>query len=124
MDTVANMLTQLRNGSDKRLDVVEVSGSKTVGSILKILNEEGFVGDFEENGRKYSVKLLYEGNDPVLSKLERVSKSGRRVYTGWKELKPVMGGRGIGILSTPDGVMTIESARKKKVGGEYICKIW
>jgi len=118
------MLTQLRNGSMRMKDTVEVRKTRTVGSILKILNEEGFIGKYTEKDRVYKVKLIYDNGKSAMTRLEKISKSGYRKYFGWKDLKYVMGGRGIGIVSTTQGIMSIENARKKKIGGEYICKIW
>lgn len=124
MDKIANMLTQLRNGKQCGKDMIEVSKSRTVGSILKVLKEEGFIGDYKEKDDKYEVSLLYDNDNSVITQLTRVSKSGCRKYVGWKDLRYVMGGRGIGIVSTSLGIMSIEDARRKKIGGEYICKVW
>lgn len=124
MDKIANMLTQLRNGKQCGKDVIEVSKSRTVGSILEVLKDEGFIGDYKEKDGEYKVSLLYDDGNSVITQLKRVSKSGCRKYVGWKELRAVMGGRGIGIISTPFGIMSLDDARRKKAGGEYICKVW
>jgi small subunit ribosomal protein S8 len=124
MDPIANMLTQLRNSSITGKNEVRVYKSKVIKGILEILAREGFVDGFEEEDKKFVVKLRYRNDEPVLNKLEKVSKGGVRKYVGWKELRPVLRGRGIGIISTSQGILTIEEAMDKKVGGEYICKIW
>lgn len=124
MDPIANMLTQLRNSSITGKNEVRVYKGKVVKGILEILAREGFIDGFEEEDKKFVVKLRYRNDEPVLNKLQKVSKGGVRRYVGWKELRPVLRGRGIGIISTSQGILTIEEAMDKKVGGEYICKIW
>lgn len=124
MDKIANMLTQLRNGSQRGKTVIKVEQSRTVGSILEVLEREGFIGSYEEKDRDYEVTLLYEDGKSLLTQLTRISKCGCRKYFGWKDLKLIRGGRGIGIVSTPLGIMSTDDAREKKVGGEYICKVW
>ncbi len=124
MDPIANMLTQLRNSSITGKNEVRVYKGKVIKGILEILAREGFIDGFEEEDKKFVVKLRYRNDEPVLNKLQKVSKGGVRKYVGWKELRPVLRGRGIGIISTSQGILTIEEAMDKKVGGEYICKIW
>ena len=124
MDQISDALTRIRNGCEANLPEVTLRKNKVVTSIVKILEAEGFIDGFEETDDGLTVALSYDNRTPVIQNLERVSKGGQRVYVGAAELEPVLGGRGIGIVSTSQGVMTVEDAREKKVGGEYICKIW
>lgn len=128
-DPVADLLTRIRNGVRSHHVKVDVPSSKLKLEIIKILQDEGYVGGFklnEENGRPYlKVQLKYGPNDqPVISNLRRVSQPGCRVYIGRHDIRPVLGGLGISILSTPRGVMTGRQARKLGVGGELLCEVW
>ena len=128
-DPVADLLTRIRNGVRAHHVKVDVPSSKLKLEIVRILQDEGYVGGFklnEENGRPtLKVALKYGPNDqPVISNLRRVSQPGCRVYIGCKEIRPVLGGLGISILSTPQGVMTGRQARKLRVGGEVLCEVW
>jgi small subunit ribosomal protein S8 len=124
MDPIANMLTQLRNSSIRNKESVLVSKGKVIKGILEILEREMFIEGHEELDRKFKVYLRYKNDQPVLNKMIKVSKGGLRKYVGWRDLKPVLRGRGIGIISTSKGIMSVEEAMDNKVGGEYICKIW
>ena len=128
-DPVADLLTRLRNAVRSHHVKVDVPSSKLKVEIVRILSDEGYVGGFkinEENGRPLlKVQLKYGPNDqPVISNLRRVSMPGCRVYIGRKDIRPVLGGLGISILSTPRGVMTGRDARKLGVGGELLCEVW
>lgn len=128
-DPVADLLTRLRNAVRAHHAKVDVPASKLKLEIVKILQDEGFVGGYKlnaENGRPLlKVQLKYGPNDqPVLSNLRRVSQPGCRVYIGRHQIRPVLGGLGISILSTPRGVMTGRDARKLGVGGELLCEVW
>jgi small subunit ribosomal protein S8 len=115
-------------------NVVAMPSSKLKVSIAKILKEEGYVGGYEVvDGKVIGQKILrirlkYVGERrdrrPVITGLERVSRPGRRVYTGKQEIPWVLSGMGVAILSTPKGVMTGQRARQLGVGGEVICKVW
>jgi small subunit ribosomal protein S8 len=124
MDQIADALTRIRNGSEANLAEVTVRKNKVVKAVVEILAREGFIDGFEENGDELTVALSYDNRTPVLSHLEKVSKGGQRVYVSVPDLELVLGGRGIGIISTSQGVMTVEEAMEKNIGGEYICKIW
>jgi small subunit ribosomal protein S8 len=125
MDPVANMLTQLRNESIRKRPDTEITvKGKVIRGILEILERERFIEDFEEDDDKFTVRFRYRNGQPVLNELRKISKGGLRKYVGWRELRPVLRGRGIGIISTSKGILTVEEARDQKVGGEYICKIW
>ena len=128
-DPIADMLTRIRNGVSAKHDSVSMPASKVKVAIAKVLKEEGFIRDFElgsEGSRSVlKVQLSYTGRkDPVLSGIKRVSKPGLRVYVQKREIPRVLGGLGIAILSTPEGVMTGHIARQKNIGGEILCYVW
>ncbi len=124
MYLVANMLTKLKNASIVNKKTVMVDKTKMTEGILSILVKEGFIDNITVEDRDIEVDLKYEDKRPMITGGEVVSKPGRRVYSGHYELKPVLRGRGVGIISTSEGLMTIEQAKSKNLGGEYICKIW
>jgi small subunit ribosomal protein S8 len=127
-DPIADMLTRIRNGSRARHEEILVPASRTKRAIAGILKDEGFIVDFDETQdgpRAYiRIQLKYVGKVPVLSGLKRVSKPGLRVYVQKREIPRVLGGLGVAILSTPEGVMTGQVARQKSVGGEILCYVW
>ncbi|MGA2000030.1 MAG: 30S ribosomal protein S8 [Terriglobales bacterium] len=128
-DPVADFLTRIRNGIRARLQKVDVPASKLKLELARILKEEGFISNFkatEEEGRKVlRVYLKYgNNNEAVISRLQRVSSPGCRVYVGHDEIPRVLGGMGINILTTPRGVMTGRDARKQGLGGEILCEIY
>jgi small subunit ribosomal protein S8 len=128
-DPIADMLTRIRNANTVRRDRVEVPGSKVKRALAQILKEEGFIRDFEWIGQGpqglLRVYLKYGPNrERVISGLERVSRCGNRVYRGRRRLPRVLGGLGVAIVTTPQGLMTDQKAREKRVGGEVICNVW
>ena len=128
-DPIADMLTRIRNGVSAKHDSVSMPASKVKVAIARVLKEEGFIRDFEvgsEGSRSVlKVQLSYTGRkEPVLSGIKRVSKPGLRVYVQKREIPRVLGGLGIAILSTPEGVMTGQIARQKNIGGEVLCYVW
>jgi len=128
-DPVADFLTRVRNAIRARHQKVDVPASKLKLEMARILKEEGYISNFkstEEDGHKIlRIYLKYgSNNEATMSKLERVSKPGCRVYVGRNEIPRVLGGMGINILTTPQGVMTGRDARKHGVGGEVLCEIW
>jgi small subunit ribosomal protein S8 len=128
-DPIADMLTRLRNAMQARHPKVDVPASKLKAEIARILKEEGYIANFkvaeEEGKRTIKIYLKYgEENAPVISRIQRVSRPGRRVYVGRKEIPRVLGGMGINILTTPRGVMTGRSAHRNHVGGEILCEVW
>ena len=128
-DPIADMLTRIRNAIMARHDSVLMPTSKMKLSIAKILKREGFINDYEvvrgKPHRVIKIHLKYDDkNQPVLSKLERVSKPGLRVYTQRKEIPRVHGGLGVAIISTPKGVMTGQQAWRQGLGGELLCYVW
>lgn len=134
MDPISDMLTRLRNAHMVGHTQVAMPASKIKKSIAGILKQEGFIEAFEEvegktpAHRVLRVRLKYVGERrerrPVIGGLERVSRPGRRVYAGKKEIPWVLSGMGISILSTSKGVMTGRRARQLGIGGEVLCKIW
>ena len=128
-DPVADFLTRVRNAIRARHQKVDVPASKLKLELARILKEEGYISNFkatEEDGHKILRIYLKYGanNEAAMSKLERISKPGCRVYVGRNEIPRVLGGMGINILTTPRGVMTGRDARKQGVGGEILCEIW
>lgn len=128
-DPIADMLTRIRNGVSAKHDNVLMPSSKIKVAIAGVLKEEGFIRDFstEVEGARTMLKieLSYTGRkEPVLSGIKRVSKPGLRVYVQKREIPRVLGGLGVAILSTPEGVMTGQHARQRSVGGEILCYVW
>jgi len=128
-DPIADMLTRIRNATLARHPKVDVPASKLKMEIARILKEEGFIMNFKmtEDGAKKSIRIYLKytpGNMPVISRIERVSRPGCRVYVGSREVPKVLGGLGISILTTARGVMTGSAARKERVGGEILCQLW
>ena len=129
-DPVADMLTKVRNAAMARHEKVDIPLSKLKVEIVKILKTEGYIKNFKriagQDGHEYiRVFLKYdEANRSVIHGIERVSKPGRRVYSGYKELPRVYNGYGTLIVSTSAGVTTGKIAREQQVGGELLCKVW
>jgi small subunit ribosomal protein S8 len=128
-DPIADMLTRIRNAVSSKHDNVTMPSSKLKVAIAKVLKEEGFIRDFtlvpEPPRTMLKIDLSYTGRkEPVLSGIKRVSKPGLRVYVQKREIPRVLGGLGVAILSTPEGVMTGQHARQKSVGGEVLCYVW
>jgi len=129
-DTISDMLTRIRNAHMVKHQIVQIPSTKMSLAIAEILKAEGYIEDFEnyvENERKYlliSLKYVGQSRQPVISKLERVSKPGLRVYANSKKLPRVLDNLGIAIMSTSKGVMTNLKAKELGVGGEVLCYIW
>lgn len=128
-DTIADMLTRIRNASSSKHETVDVPASNVKKSIAKILVDEGFVSSYDviDDNKQgvIRIKLKYtENRTPVITGLRRVSKPGLRMYSNCKELPKVMKGLGVAIVSTSKGVMTDKAARKANAGGEVLAFIW
>lgn len=129
-DTIADMLTRIRNANLARHQTVDIPSTRMTRSIAQVLQEEGFIESFElaDEGvrRKLVIKLKYrgKGRDPIIKNLKRVSRPGLRVYSNRKELPRVLGGIGIAIISTSSGIMTDRDARQQGIGGEVLCYVW
>lgn len=130
IDTISDMLTRIRNANMVGHQIVQIPATKMSFAIASILKEEGFVEEFQyydENQRKYllvSLKYLGKSRQPVIAKLQRVSKPGLRVYASSKALPVVLNNLGIAILSTSKGIMTNVRAKELGIGGEVLCYIW
>lgn len=129
-DSISDMLTRIRNANLVKHQIVQIPFTKMSLAIATILKEEGYIEDFEnydEEKRKYlllSLKYIGKNRQPVIGKIERISKPGLRVYTGSKNLPKVLNNLGIAILSTSKGVMTNLKAKELGIGGEVLCYIW
>jgi small subunit ribosomal protein S8 len=128
-DPVADMLARIRNGSLAEHEKVDIPSSKLRVRLAEILKEEGFIKNFRliEDKRQGVLRVYLKygpGQERVISGLRRVSKPGRRRYVGADRIPSVLGGMGVAILSTPQGVMTDRESRKAKVGGEVLCYVW
>ncbi|MCZ8158116.1 30S ribosomal protein S8 [Leptospira ognonensis] len=128
-DPIADMLTRIRNAQQAKHELCVIPGSKIKKSILDLLKEEGFVDEIQtvKNGSfdDFQVKLKYDTNKkPVIRMIERVSTPGRRVYIQSSEIRPFRNNIGTMIISTSKGVMTGKRARKLRVGGEVLCKVF
>jgi small subunit ribosomal protein S8 len=129
-DTIADMLTRIRNACLVKHQTTNVPSTRMTRNIAKVLKDEGFIADYEETGegvKKYLVvSLKYKGKNrqPIITTMKRVSKPGLRVYSNCKELPRVLGGIGIAIISTSSGIMTDREARRQGIGGEVLCYVW
>ena len=128
-DPIADMLTRIRNGMAARLNKVDIPGSKVKIELARILKEEGYVANYRvANDDKKQVLKVYlkyrPDRRPVITRLTRVSKPGRRVYVNSRTIPRVIGGMGVCVLTTSRGVMTGRQARKQRVGGEVLCTVY
>ncbi len=128
-DPIADMLTRIRNANMASHERVEAPSSKVKEWIAKVLHEEGYIRNYRLiDDNKQGILRIYlkygENKEKVITKLKRISKPGRRVYVDTKHLPKVLGGLGIAIISTSQGIMTAAQCRKAKVGGEVLCYVW
>jgi len=128
-DPIADMLTRIRNANLALHDTVEMPGSSLKADIARVLEEQGYIAGFETSaaGSRSTllVKLKYdEDRRRVITGLDRVSKPGRRVYADKDSLPKVLGGMGVAIISTSQGLLTGHEARRRGVGGEVLCTVW
>lgn len=130
-DTIADMITRIRNANLVRKSKVKIIASNTTKSIANILEKEGFiekVQEFKEDSNQsyLELKLKYQGKKrrPYFTALKRISRPGLRVYANHQEIPRVLGGIGIAVISTSQGIMTDRQARIQKIGGEILCYIW
>lgn len=128
-DPIADMLTRIRNANRVKMDKVDIPSSRIKIEIAKILKEEGFIKSYKiikdkkQGVLRMNLKYTPEG-DSVISDLKRISKPGRRVYVGKDEIPYVMGGVGVAILTTSQGILTDKECRQRGVGGEVLCYVW
>ncbi|MBS7803711.1 30S ribosomal protein S8 [Rhizobiales bacterium TNE-4] len=128
-DPVGDMLTRIRNAQLRRKGTVSTPGSRLRANVLDVLKAEGYIRGYSVteygNGRtEFEIELKYFDGEPVIRKIARVSKPGRRVYSSVSAMPRVANGLGITILSTPQGVMADHEAREKNVGGEVLCTVF
>ncbi len=127
-DTIADMLTRIRNANAMRYEEVSVPASKLKEEIARILKEEGFIKDYkiekDKNQSNIILTLKYVNKERVITELKRISKPGLRVYAKSEEIPKVLNGLGIAIISTSKGIMTDKEARKQHLGGEVLAYIW
>jgi small subunit ribosomal protein S8 len=131
-DPVADMLTRMRNALDRQHQAVSMPHSSLKEAVAGVLKDEGYIEDYQVLPQApqavLRINLKYVGDrrtrKPIITALERVSKPGRRVYVGKQEIPWVLSGMGIAILTTSQGVMTGQKARRKQIGGELLCKVY
>jgi small subunit ribosomal protein S8 len=126
-DPLGDMLTRIRNGQTANKSAIKSPASKLRMSVLEVLQREGYIRGYEreaEGHQELSIALKYHNGAPVIRELKRVSKPGRRVYSGFKELPRLYNGLGIAIVSTPRGVLSDSEARDAHVGGEVLCTVF
>ena len=128
-DTIADMLTRIRNANNAKHDTVDITASNMKKAIAQILLDEGYIKNFTvvEDGKQGTIKVTLkygQGKTPVIQGLRRVSKPGLRIYTNCEDMPRVMKGLGTAILSTNKGVMTDRQARAAHVGGEVLAFVW
>jgi small subunit ribosomal protein S8 len=128
-DPISDMLTRIRNAGKARMNSVEIPGSKLKIEVAKVLKSEGFIKNYKFiKDSKQGILRIYLKYDEkqlnVIYGIERVSKLSRRVFVKSHEIKPVLNGMGISIISTSKGIMTDQKARQDNIGGEILCKVW
>ncbi len=128
-DPIADFLTRVRNSSNSRNRRAVMPSSRTKVALAKILAEEGFISGYSVTGDDARPNLIIgmkysDKGQPVITGIERVSRPGRRMYTGFRNIPLVRSGLGINIVSTPQGVMSGSQARRERVGGEIMCNVW
>jgi len=127
-DPIADMLIRIKNAQAVGHPAVRVPFSKLKLNLARILEREGFIGNFEDKGKdvkKYiKINLKYQESTPVISGVKKVSKPGQRIYAKKDGIKRIKQGRGVAVVSTSRGLMTDKEARTNKIGGEIICEIW
>lgn len=131
-DTISDVLTRIRNANLRKSDKVSIPFTKTSHQICQILKKQGYIKSFQiessqiKSFQQVSLNLKYKGRNkkPSISNLRRISKPGLRIYANYKEIPRILGGMGIIIISTSQGVMTGQEAQSRQIGGELMCSIW
>ncbi|MFZ5845345.1 MAG: 30S ribosomal protein S8 [Patescibacteria group bacterium] len=127
-DPIGDMLVQIKNAAFVGRRIVELPSSRLKKALAQILVQEGYIEAVEEVAGRPQAKLRlilkYSGKTPVLTGVKRVSKPGWRFYVGSRAIPEVLGGMGVAILSTPEGLMTGKEAKKRHLGGELLCEVW
>jgi len=128
MYNIGNFLIKLKNAQKSKKEDIIFPFSKNIYHISQMLVKNNFLAEVlkkEKNGKKYlKIKLLYKDGNPLINDVKLISKPSRRIYVGYKDIKSVKQGYGIGIISTSKGILNDKEARKEKIGGEYIAEIW
>lgn len=128
MDPIADMLIRIKNAQAVKRQTVDVPYSKLKMELAKILEAEKLIKSIEVQGRKVKkiikIELKYQGEEPIIVNLRRISKSSRRIYRKKDQIRPVRQGYGLSVISTSQGLMTDKEARKRKIGGEILCEIY
>lgn len=126
-DPIADMLTRVRNAAQQKHRYVDVSLSKMIVFIIKVLEDEGFINGHVINEEKRLVRIYLKydkSRNSLIQGLKRMSKPGRRVYVGWGEVPIIRKNLGLSVVSTSKGIMSGTSARKQRIGGELLCTVW
>jgi len=128
-DPIADMLTRIRNAGKAKFNSIDIPGSKLKTDLARVLKDEGFIRNYKFiKDNKQGILRVYlkydEEQSNTIIGLERVSKPSRRLYVKSRDIKPVLNGMGIAVLSTSKGIMTDKQARSEKLGGEILCNIW
>ena len=126
-DPIGDMLARIKNSQSRNYRKIDMPSSKFKTKIAEVLKNEGYIIDFKvisDSKPKLEIILKYNSGNPVISSIERISKPGRRIFSSAESLPKINNGLGIAIVSTPKGVMTDIDARKQKIGGEIICKVF
>ena len=126
-DPIGDMLARIKNSQLRNYKKIDMPSSKFKTKIAEVLKNEGYIIDFKvisDSKPKLEIILKYNSGNPVISSIERISKPGRRIFSSAESLPKINNGLGIAIVSTPKGVMTDIDARKQKIGGEIICKVF
>lgn len=126
-DPISDMLTRIRNAGNAQLPSIEMPHSRIKESVAKLLQQQGYITDVSVEGdtkKMLKMRLKFNGKKSVIEGLKRVSKPGLRRYVGATEIPRVRGGLGVAIVSTSEGLLTDQQARKKNLGGELLCYIW
>ncbi len=127
-DPIGDMLARIKNSQLRNYKKIQMPNSKFKAKIAEVLKNEGYIIDYkiitQDNISTLEINLKYSSGNPVINSIERVSKPGRRIFSSAESLPKINNGLGIAIVSTPKGVMTDIDARKQKIGGEIICKVF
>jgi len=128
-DPIGDMITRIRNAQMRLLTNVKIPGSKYREKILEVLKKEGYISNYKilsdsSNKRELDVNLKYSNGSPVIKKINRISKPGRRIYAKASSIPKIQNGLGLAIVSTSKGIMSDNEARNQNVGGEIICKVF
>lgn len=123
-DAISDMIARIKNGYMARLGRVEIPWSRMKESLAKLLVETGYLADAKKEKGNLVLTLKYNGKEPVMTEIQRISRPSLRVYAGHNNMQKVLGGMGTLVVSTPKGLMTGKKAHKEGIGGEVICKVY